>query len=702
MLLSEPITSLKSIGKIRAQRLHKLNIFSISDLIHYFPREYDDRTNISNICDINQAQDYNTYTINPKVINYPEVVLAKNIKITKVIVSDNTGIIELSFFNQPYLKNIFKKDQTYLFVGKASKKFNKLQMQNPSYELLEYNNNNNNLINAGIIVPIYSSTYGITQKIIKSIIKDALELVSSQITEFLPHSFLIKYNLCPRQFAISNIHFPKSSEDFLKARRRLVFEEFFLLQLKLLQIKGSVTQKSSKINISNLDTSPIQNLLPFDLTASQKKVLEEIKLDLSLSKPMNRLIQGDVGSGKTAIAQILSYITINNNYQVALMAPTEVLALQHFESFKSLFGDNFNNNIVLLSGSQTASQKKRIYNLIQSGEANIIIGTHAIIQDKVIFNNLGLVITDEQHRFGVKQREQLSLKGQNPHTLVMTATPIPRTLALILYGDLDISIISELPPNRQVIHTSFVNTSYYPRIYNFIKQNSDKKNQTYIICPTIGLDDNKDNNKDNNNKSELKAVLEYTQKLKSEIFNDYSVECIHGKIKNDLKLSIMQDFHDGKIDILVSTTVIEVGINVPNSTIILIENAERFGISQLHQLRGRVGRGSEKSYCILVSDTKNKDTIKRLKNMVEHSDGFILSEKDLELRGSGDFFGTRQHGVPELKIGNLYKDLDILKEVQDASLELFRKDPFLDNPEFLLLKQNMQEFFNQLDTSNIL
>ncbi|MFI3230181.1 MAG: ATP-dependent DNA helicase RecG [bacterium] len=704
MLLSDPITCIKSIGKINAGRFSKLNVSSIDDLLHYFPREYDDRSNITSIGDIKLEQ---VYTIKATVISYPEVIQAKNIKITKIIVSDNTGILEVAFFNQEYLKNIFKKDSTYLFSGKITNKFNKLQIQNPEYEFLyKANSSNNNLVNAGIIVPVYRSTYGLTQSTIRNTIKTALSFASNQITEFLPESFLREYKLCSRQFAITNIHFPENSRAFLIARRRLVFEEFLLLQLNLLQIKGSTRQQKSSVEILDFNTNLIEATLPFDLTDAQKHVLAEIKQDLLLDKPMNRLIQGDVGSGKTAIAQILAYMTINNNYQVAIMAPTEVLAQQHFESFTNLFNNlNLNINIILLSGSLKASQKNQAYSLIESGEANIIIGTHAIIQDKVIFNKLGLVITDEQHRFGVKQREQLSLKGENPHTLVMTATPIPRTLALILYGDLDISIINQMPPNRQSIHTSYVNTSYYARIYNFLKKNADQKNQAYIICPTIGLDspETQEDSTTNKTKSDLKSVLDYTQKLQSEIFIDYRVECLHGKMKNDLKLSIMQDFYEGKIDILVSTTVIEVGINVPNATIMLIENAERFGISQLHQLRGRVGRGSEKSYCILVSDTKNKDTVIRLKNMVKYSDGFVLSEKDLETRGGGDFFGTRQHGVPEFKIGNLYKDLDLLKEVQDASIKIFREDPFLKNPDYLLLKQKINSSLNNINnTSKIL
>lgn len=705
MLLSDSIKSINSLGETRAKKLEKLGIVTINDLIEYYPRNYDDRRHITNIADIKEDQ---VFIIKASIVDKPEVLKVKNMTILKMLVKDDTGVIEVCWFNQAYLKNAFIKNESYMFIGKVINKFNRWQMQAPEYQLISYDNDNKSMLDVGKITPIYSSTYKFSQKLFRNIMNDALQNVSEQINEIFPLDFIKNNNLCTKSYAINNIHFPEDTQAFFDARRRLVFEEFFLLQMKLLQIKGSIEQKECVVNISDLSTSIIENQFEFDLTNAQQNVLAEIKKDLTLGKPMNRLIQGDVGSGKTAIAQILSYIGINNGYQVAIMAPTEVLASQHLESFKKLFKgcsinnhDNTHNNIkcVFLSGSQKASEKKANYKLIESGEANIIIGTHAIIQDKVNFYNLGIVVTDEQHRFGVKQREQLSLKGGNPHTLVMTATPIPRTLALILYGDLDISIIDELPPNRQVIETIYVNSNYYPRIYNFIKSNANQNKQSYIICPTI----------EESEKSDLKSVIEYTEKLKQEIFIgsksdgiNYTVEYIHGKMKNSLKQEVMEKYYSGEIDVLVSTTVIEVGINVPNATIMLIENAERFGISQLHQLRGRVGRGADKSYCILVSDSKNKDSIKRLNNMVEHSNGFILSEKDLENRGGGDFFGTRQHGVPELKIGNLYKDLDLLKEVQNICIDLYREDPLLQNPNFILLKEKINHFFNDIKTSSVL
>lgn len=681
MLLSDNIITIKNIGEERSKKLQKLGIFTINDLIEYFPRDYDDR---SNVCKIKDIELNKINTVKGKVISNPETAKIRHVSITKIRIDDGTGFLEIVWFNQPYLKNTIKYKSDYIFTGKVIQKYGRIQMETPDYEIID----ERELLSNGRIVPIYASTYKLPQKLFREVINQTLFAVKEQIKEFLPDEILKENNLCSRHFAIENIHFPKDNKSFFIARRRLVFEELFLLQTKLLQIKGILEHKECNINIKDKNITPILNILPFNLTDAQNNVLKDIIDDLGKNKAMNRLIQGDVGSGKTVIAQILSYITVNNGYQVAIMAPTDVLASQHFESFKNIF-DKLNIKCVFLSGNQKAKEKRENYALIQSGEAKIIVGTHAIIQDKVIFNNLGTVITDEQHRFGVKQREILSKKGENPHTLVMTATPIPRTLALILYGDLDISTIDKLPPGRKKIDTIFVNSTYYPRIYNFLKKNSDEKRQSYIICPMI----------EENEKMELKAVLSYTKKLKTEIFLNYSVECIHGKMKNNEKQEIMDKFYKGEIDILISTTVIEVGINVPNATIMIIENAERFGIAQLHQLRGRVGRGSDKSYCVLVSDSKSNKSKERLNTMVKYSDGFILSEKDLEIRGTGDFFGTRQHGIPDMKIANLYKDIEILKQVQKSSINLYKKDPLLTSSVNKLLKEKISQFFNNMDNT---
>ena len=679
MLLSDSIINIKNIGEERSKKLQKLGVFTVTDLIEYFPRDYDDRTNVCKIKDIELNK---INTVKGKVISKPETMKIKHMSITKIRIDDGTGFLEIVWFNQPYLKNTIKYKSEYIFTGKIIQKYGRTQMETPDYEIID----DKELLSNGRIVPVYASTYKFSQKLFRDVINQTLNLVKDQIKEFLPDEIIKQNNLCDRAFAIENIHFPKDNKSFFMARRRLVFEELFLLQTKLLQLKGVIEHKECNIYIKDKKIKPILDILPFSLTDAQNGVLKDIIDDLGKNKAMNRLIQGDVGSGKTVIAQILSYIAVNNGYQVAVMAPTDVLASQHFEGFKNIF-EKLNIKCVFLSGNQKAKEKRENYMLIESGEAQIVIGTHAIIQDKVVFNNLGVVVTDEQHRFGVKQREILSKKGENPHTLVMTATPIPRTLALILYGDLDISIIDKLPPGRQKIDTIFVNSTYYPRIYNFIKKNADEKMQSYIICPMI----------EENEKMELKAVLSYTEELKNEVFKEYNIECIHGKMKNNEKQEIMDRFYKGEIDVLVSTTVIEVGINVPNATIMIIENAERFGISQLHQLRGRVGRGSDKSYCVLVSDSKSKQSKQRLDTMVKHSDGFVLSEKDLELRGAGDFFGTRQHGIPDMKIANLYKDIEILKQVQKVSITLYRKDPMLEDNKNKFLKQKIDEFFSNID-----
>lgn len=675
LLLTDNIDKIKNIGEERTKKFHKLGVYTVENLIEYFPRDYEDRSNVVKIQD-SEVNKINT--VKGIIISKPEVTRIKNFQITRTHLQDDTGIIEIIWYNQPYLKNTIKVKSEYIMTGKITAKFGRPQMESPDFEII----GDNELLSNGRIVPVYSLTEKLSQKILRSIIKSVLEITYNQLEEFIPESVRKKYKLCDRNFAVENIHFPKNRESFFIARKRLVFEELFLLQLKLLQLKGNVRGKPSSIDIEKFDLDLFYNQLPFSFTNAQSNVLNEILTDFKNKLVMSRLVQGDVGSGKTAVAMAAAYVVIINGYQCALMAPTDVLAEQHYNSFKQFFS-KLGISCVLLSGSLRKKEKTAVYEQITDGSAQMIIGTHAVIQEGVIFKNLGLVITDEQHRFGVRQRNILSEKGNNPHVLVMTATPIPRTLALILYGDLDISIIDELPPGRKPIDTIAVNSSYYERVYNFIKKNADSGHQSYIICPMI----------EENEKLELKAVIAYTEKLKSGDFKDYTIECIHGKMKSTVKQSIMNDFAKGKIDVLVSTTVIEVGINVPNATIMLIENAERFGLAQLHQLRGRVGRGADKSYCILLSDSKSKISKERFKTMVQFSDGFKISEKDLELRGPGDFFGTRQHGLPELKIANLYKDIDILKLVQSAAAEIYNSDPELKNVENSNICMKMNEFF---------
>lgn len=679
MELYNSVDVIKNVGGERKKKFNKLGVFTVLDLLEHFPRDYNDRSDLRKTDEIIINEEN---TVKGVISTKPDIFTKGRFQIVKAKIHDDRGTLYAVWFNQPYLKNALKVGESYVFTGKAVLKYNSVILESPDFELY----GEKELLSTGRIVPIYSATAGLSQKIIRSVIKSVIDDISGKIDEFIPEGIRKKYKLCERKFAVLNIHFPENDESFFIARKRLVFEELFLLQAKLLQVKGFIKKRECAAIAEDFDISGLTEVLPFSFTNAQKKVLSEIILDFKNKVTMSRLVQGDVGSGKTAVAMAAAYIMAKNGYQTALMAPTDVLANQHFESFSKVF-EKLGVRCVLLSGGLKKSEKRRVYESIELGYAKIVIGTHAVIQDAVKFDNLGLAITDEQHRFGVRQRNKLSKKGNNPHILVMTATPIPRTLALILYGDLDISIIDELPPGRQKTDTLFVNSSYYQRIYSFIKKHIDRGRQAYIICPTI----------EEGEKNDLKAVEQYTEKLKNEIFQNYRVECIHGKFKADYKNYVMESFSKGDIDILVSTTVIEVGINVPNAVIMLIENAERFGLAQLHQLRGRVGRGAEKSYCILVSDSENKVAKERMEVMTKSSDGFEISEKDLSLRGPGDFFGTRQHGIPELKIANLYKDIEVLREVRRASEELYINDPLLEKEENQKLAAEMDKFFRETD-----
>jgi ATP-dependent DNA helicase RecG len=680
MQLNSSVTEIKNIGGEREKLLASLNIHTVGDLIEYFPRDYDDRSDIAKIADLKIGE---SATFVARVASDAQTMRIKKLTIVKILLKDETGTIEGVWYNQPYMKSSLKEGQLYMLTGKIVQKYGRLQVDSPELEPLKPNGDP---ISGGRIVPIYSLTKRLSQKVLRQLIKSVLDEVTPQLGEFIPLQIRKRYGLCERGFAINNIHFPQDDNSFFIARRRLVFEELFLLQTKLLQLKGTVQAKPVSVMIDNTDCTPLLKELGFPLTGAQQRVLDEIKADFTGSTVMNRLVQGDVGCGKTAVAALAAYMAVNNGYQTALMAPTDVLATQHYSYFSELFA-RLGIRCALLTSSLKKREKNEVYKALENGEISIVIGTHALIQDTVSFKRLGLVITDEQHRFGVRQRAVLTEKGDNPHALVMTATPIPRTLALILYGDLDISVIDELPPGRQHIDTFAVHTSYYARIYAFIRKEIEAGRQAYIICPMI----------EENEKSELKAVTEYAEQLQNDIFPDLRVDLLHGKMKAEEKQRIMNEFAENKTQILVSTTVIEVGINVPNATVMMVENAERFGLSALHQLRGRVGRGTSKSYCILVSDGKSKVSRERLKIMCSTNDGFVVSEKDLSLRGPGDFFGTRQHGLPEMKIANLYKDVDILKLVQEASTELYRRDPDLVSEDNQALHRKIIDIFENGD-----
>ena len=666
------VSMLKGIGEQRERKLQKLGISTIEDLLTHYPREYKDRSEILKIADL-PMDEPSTFLVQVK--EEGQNSRHGRLVYTRMKVYDETGSVGVLWYNQPYMKNSLKIGEWYLFSGKLQKKYGRKEILSPEVERIGEN------FAGGRIIPVYPASEGVSQKMLRNLMEDALSQMSGGMREELPLWLRKEYKLAERNFAIENIHFPKTEQGFYDARRRLVFEELFVLQTALFQLKNTLEDRGEGIILKKKKAlQEAEGLLPFALTGAQKRVLKEMEKDMTSGKIMNRLVQGDVGSGKTAVAMVSAYWAIQNGYQATIMAPTEVLASQHFESFQKVF-EPAGIKVVLLTGSLKAKEKRETLEQVKNGDAQMIVGTHAVIQKGVEYHKLGLAITDEQHRFGVRQRSTLADKGENVHTLVMTATPIPRTLALILYGDLDISIIDELPPGRQKIDTSAVDSRYHQRIYTFIQKHVKEGRQAYVICPMI----------EESEKLEVQSVLNYTEELVKEL-PECRVACVHGKMKAKEKQEIMDGFAAGNIDVLVSTTVIEVGINVPNATIMLIENAERFGLAQLHQLRGRVGRGSEKSYCILVSDTKTKVAKERMKTMTESEDGFVISEKDLKLRGPGEFFGIRQHGLPELKIADLYKDMAILKEAQSAAAELLKKDRFLEAEEHQLLREHIDGY----------
>ena len=592
-------------------------------------------------------------------------------------VRDETGDAIITWFNQPYLRDTFKIGEKYKFFGKVNKKTGKIMFNSPVFD------KGDKIQNTGRIIPIYPLTFKLSQNQLRKIMEAGIKEVYGNLPETLPNYLLEEYKLENINDATKHIHFPDEFKDFNIARKRLVFEELLSVQLALLELKNSYNNDIKGIAFSkDAKMSDVINSLPFKLTKAQLRVLEEIDSDMESNKNMNRLLQGDVGSGKTVVAMCAAYKAVKSGYQAAIMAPTAILATQHLENFKGML-ENLGIRCELLISGITKKKKEDILERLKNGEIDILIGTHAIIEDNVVFKKLGLVVTDEQHRFGVKQRTKIAEKGENPDVLVMTATPIPRTLALILYGDLDISIIDELPPNRKKIETFAVNKKMTDRVNAFIRKQIEEGRQAYIVCPLV----------EENEEMDLKSVEKIYETYSKEVFPDYKVEYIHGKMKQKEKDSIMERFKNKEIDILISTTVIEVGVDVPNSNIMVIENAERFGLAQLHQLRGRVGRGDYQSYCILKFEGKSETVRKRMKVMCETNDGFVISEKDLELRGSGDFFGTMQHGLPEFKIANLFEDVNILKLVQSVAIKILLDDPKLENKENRLLRELIKDKF---------
>lgn len=665
--LEEDVKYTKGVGPKKVELLNKLGIFTLKDLITYYPRTYEDRSKPKFLYDCGDGEEVLVEVIACSTVNN---VRLKGKTMQRLIIRDETASATVTWFNQPYLKDKFIIGQKYKIYGKVSKKLGKITFNSPMFDEEEQNKN------TGRIIPIYPLTFSLSQNALRKIIEEAIKKVYGKLEETLPEYILEENQLQNINDATKCIHFPNEFKDFNVARKRLVFEELLSVQLALLMLKNKYkTDKDGTKFSKDAKMSDVINTLPFKLTKAQLRVLEEIDRDMETDKHMNRLLQGDVGSGKTVVAMCSAYKAVKSGYQAAIMAPTAILATQHLENFKKML-EKLNIRCELLISGITKKQKESILERLENGEIDILIGTHAIIEDNVKFKKLGLVVTDEQHRFGVKQRMKIAKKGKNPDVLVMTATPIPRTLALILYGDLDISIIDELPPNRKEIETYAVNKNMTQRVNNFIEKQLKEGRQAYIVCPLV----------EENEEMDLKSVEKLYEEYSKEIFPQYKVQYIHGKMKTKEKDEIMKNFKEGKIDILISTTVIEVGVDVPNSNIMVVENAERFGLAQLHQLRGRVGRGKYKSYCILKYEGKSDTTRKRMQVMTRTNDGFIISEKDLELRGAGDFFGTMQHGLPEFKIANLFEDVDILKQVQLIATKILEKDPKLEKEENQKLK----------------
>ena len=668
---------LKGVGPARVEILNKLGLFTLNDIINYFPREHEDRGRYKNIYEL---QDGETAAIKVVIAsNVSETRVRRNMAIYKVIAKDETGNIILTWFNQPYIKKQLRVGSEYSFYGKVKNTLGRIEMQSPVFDAGDKSKN------TGKIIPIYPLTAGITQNVFRGIVETAVKSVQGNLIDSLPEWIRVQYKLDDIEKAIHNIHFPENLDEFEKARYRLAFEELLVMQLGLLRFKEKGQEDRKGISFDKDEKmAELLATLPYTLTGAQQRVWKEIDKDMKSEKSMNRLVQGDVGSGKTVVATMAMFKAVRNGYQAVLMAPTAILARQHYEGIQKMVSE-FGIKVELLTGDVTKKNKERILEELQNGEIDMIVGTHALIEENVVFKNVGIVITDEQHRFGVRQRGILSAKGEKVDTLVMTATPIPRTLAIILYGDLDISIIDELPPGRQKIDTFAVRRNMEERVNNFIKKEITSGRQAYIVCPLVEESEVMDG---------VKSVVEQLDYYK-EVLKDFRVEMLHGKMRPKEKDEIMAKFKAKEIDVLISTTVIEVGVDVPNATIMIIENAERFGLAQLHQLRGRVGRGKFKSYCILKFDSKSDVVKQRMEIMQKSNDGFVISEKDLELRGPGDFFGTKQHGIPEFKVANLFVDIPIMKVAQSVANTIYEDDPRLNLPENTLLLNKIEKLFEE-------
>ena len=673
--LNTDIRYIKGIGEARAKALHKLGIATLGDLLSYFPRRWEDRTLTRPIRELLVGE---YACVRAMLAGDPTASrIAGGRTLVKVRAVDDSGALDVAFFNQEYRRTSLHKGETYIFYGKVEGDLLRRRMTNP---LLEPEGRQ---LLTGRIMPVYPLTAGVTQTMLAKAMRQGLDACEGLLPDVLPDDVRQAHHLCYTGYAYENIHFPSSPEALDIARRRLVFEELFVLScgLQLLRSRRGTERGPACENVA---LTPFYDALPFALTGAQRRAIEQAVTDMTSGRSMNRLCQGDVGSGKTMVAAACVWFAAQSGWQSALMAPTEILARQHYENLAPLFA-RFGLRCALLTGSTRAKERREILAGLSDGSIDLCIGTHALLTEDVQYARLGLVITDEQHRFGVGQRAALSKKAASPHILVLSATPIPRTLALIIYGDLDVSVIDELPPGRQRVDTFAVNESYRQRLNGFIRRQVAQGHQVFIVCPLIAEDDQLPD--------ERKAVAAYADKLRREVFPDLRIAVLHGRMKAREKEAVMAAFAAGESNILVSTTVVEVGVDVPNASLMVVENAERFGLSQLHQLRGRVGRGSAKSWCILLSDSENEDTRRRLRVLTETNDGFKISEEDLKLRGPGDFFGQRQHGLPTLKAADLSCDMRLLDEAQTAACALLAQDPTLADPAHGALRRRIDRLF---------
>ena len=675
--LTDPVTLLRGVGPTRAKQFQALNIFTLGDLICHFPRGYEDRTRLLQVSqlEVDKPACFRAMVMNTPRTNH----IRKGLDLTKVQVADHTGRLNLTFFNSKYAVEHLEYGKEYIFYGCLTGDYSGYGMTNPIFEDMD-----SVAVTTRRVMPIYPLTAGLSNAVMLKTVRQALAICDPP-EEILPEEIRQRYGILGAEEAYRVIHEPDSMEQAEAARKRMIFEEFFVFSAGLSLMRAARAEKRT-VPYAQRDLSPFYQRLPFTLTGAQQRAIREITEDLGKGVPMNRLVQGDVGSGKTMVAAAAAYCAAINGCQSALMAPTEILAEQHYASLSSIFAP-MGITVALLTGSMTQKEKKAVREALENGEVQIAVGTHALISESTVFRNLGLVITDEQHRFGVGQRSRLSSKGEAPHLLVMSATPIPRTLALLMYGDLDVSILDELPPGRETVDTFLVSESYRPRINAFIRKQVAQGHQCFVVCPAVEENDGLD----------VKSATVWAETLQKTVFPDLRIALLHGQMKGAEKEAAMAAFARQEADVLVATTVIEVGVDVPNATLMVIEDADRFGLSQLHQLRGRVGRGKSKSYCILTTHNRNPETIQRLKALCKTTDGFQIAEEDLKLRGPGDFFGSRQSGLPAFRMADLSFDLGLLKQAQQASAQWIEEEGTQDTPEANALRSRVAVLFSRAE-----